>query len=88
MLLQIRQSLAKMAFLLRDANESTCQKKNPYEAEYSRILREFDANYGIFGDGLKTLEEKQKRRDVIPIPLSSKKDIFAYCANRLYNSNL
>ena len=50
--------LSEMIFLFREANEDTCTKKNPYEEEYDREFKEFTEKYGLFGDGLKTDEEK------------------------------
>lgn len=59
---QWKDTLAKMAFLLREADENTRQKKNPYEEEYDKIRSEFDQKYGMFGDGLKTSEEKAEEK--------------------------
>lgn len=50
--------LSEMIFLFREANEDTCTKKNPYEEEHDRAFKEFTEKYGLFGDGLKTDEEK------------------------------
>lgn len=50
--------LEKMIFLFREANEETCQRKNPYEDEHMRIFAEFTAKYGILGEKLETEEEK------------------------------
>ena len=50
--------LSEMIFLFREANEDTCTKKNPYEEEHDRAFIEFTEKYGLFGDGLKTDEEK------------------------------
>lgn len=50
--------LSRLTFLLREANEDTCTKVNPYEAEYSRISEEFRDKYGEWGEKLLTDEQK------------------------------
>lgn len=50
--------LSRLAFLLREANEDTCSKVNPYEDEYHRALEEFREKYGEWGEKLLTKEEK------------------------------
>ena len=50
--------LDKMIFLFREANEETCQKKNPYEDEHMRIFDEFTKKYGMLGEKLMTEEER------------------------------
>lgn len=50
--------LEKMIFLFREADEWTCQRKNPYEDEHMRIFKEFTSKYGFLGEGLETEEEK------------------------------
>ena len=49
--------LKRMEFLFREANEDTCRKKNPYEAEHNLAQEAFEAKYGMFGEKLKTEEE-------------------------------
>lgn len=53
--------LAEMIFYLREANEDTCQKKNPYEEQYRADRREFNAKYDG-GEKLKTAEEKAEEK--------------------------
>ena len=50
--------LSRLIFLLRDANEDTCTKVNPYDEEYTRISKEFRAKYGEWGEKLLTDEQK------------------------------
>ena len=50
--------LSRLTFLLREANEDTCTKINPYETEYIRISEEFRAKYGEWGEKHLTDEEK------------------------------
>ena len=38
--------LSRLTFLLREANEDTCKKVNPYDEEYIRISKEFCEKYG------------------------------------------
>lgn len=52
--------LDKMIFLFREADESTCQRKNPYEDEHSKAFHEFTQKYGLFGEKLETQEEKEE----------------------------
>ena len=54
--------LDRMIFLLREANEDTCTKVNPYESEYSRISDEFRKKYGEWGEKLLTDEEKTEAK--------------------------
>lgn len=51
--------LSKMVFLLREVNEDTCSKKNPYEEEYYKAREEFTTKYGDFGEKLLTKEDKE-----------------------------
>ena len=53
--------LAEIIFYLREANEETCQKKNPFEEQYHADWREFDAKYAG-GEKLKTAEEKAEEK--------------------------
>ena len=53
--------LSEMIFLLREANEDTCSKVNPYE-EYHRVSEEFREKYGEWGEKLLTEEEKAKAK--------------------------
>lgn len=54
--------LSEMIFLLREANEDTCSKVNPYEEEYHRVSEEFRKKYGEWGEMLLTEEEKEKAK--------------------------
>ena len=47
-----------MTFLLREANEDTSTKVNPYDEAYSRISKEFCEKYGEWGEKLLTDEQK------------------------------
>ena len=58
--------LSRIAFLLSEANADTCTKKNPYEDEYRRIRKEFQAKYGEFGKNLMTNEEKKQAKKGYP----------------------
>ena len=51
--------LSKMVFLMRESNEDTCSKKNPYEEEYNKAREEFAVKYGDFGEKLLTEEDKE-----------------------------
>lgn len=53
-------TLAKMIHLFREANEDTCEKKNPYYDEHMKVFTEFEKKYGFFGEGLQTEEEKKE----------------------------
>lgn len=53
--------LAEIIFYLREANEDTCQKKNPFEEQYHADWREFDAKYAG-GEKLKTSKEKAEEK--------------------------
>lgn len=73
--------LDQMIVLLRESNEETCQRKNPYQTEWSKAYDEFTKKYGIFGEGLATekekseLEPKNLRRWHTPRELPEYKDI-------------
>ena len=45
--------LTEMAFLFREANEETCQKKNPYDEEYGIVLHKFIERFGFNGKWVK-----------------------------------
>jgi len=53
--------LDRIIFLFREADEITCQRKNPYEEEHIEILEKFEKDYGFFGERLETPEEKENR---------------------------
>ncbi|OON85732.1 hypothetical protein BXO88_10760 [Oribacterium sp. C9] len=55
--------LSDMIFLLREANEDTCTKTNPYEEEYEKASKEFTDKYGFFGEGLKTEEDRAEEKE-------------------------
>ena len=52
-----------MIFLLQEADEETCCRKNPYEEESSEIWREFEREYGQFGEKLHPDEEKKEETE-------------------------
>ena len=54
--------LSRLTFLLREANEDTCTKVNPYDEEYTRISEEFHEKYGECGEKLLTDEQKAKAK--------------------------
>ena len=54
--------LSKMIFLLREANEDTCSKVNPYEEEYHRVSEDFRKKYGEWGEKLLTDEQKAEAK--------------------------
>lgn len=54
--------LSEMIFLLREANEDTCSKVNPYEEEYHLAAEDFRKKYGEWGEKLLTEEEKAKAK--------------------------
>ena len=54
--------LSELIFLLREANEDTCTKVNPYEEEYHRVSEEFRKKYGEWGERLMTVKEKAKAK--------------------------
>ena len=56
------QILYRMESLFREANEETCHRKNPYEEEHDQAQQEFNEKYGVFGEKLKTEEEKAEER--------------------------
>lgn len=45
--------LAQMAYLFREANEETCQRKNPYDEEHGIVLHKFVERFGINGKWVK-----------------------------------
>lgn len=51
--------LTEMAFLFREANPETCQKKNPYEEEYVAILQKFIERFGFNGKWVKNKDGKR-----------------------------
>ncbi len=56
-----KDTLEQMAFLFNEADEKTCQKKNPYEKEHQQALNEFIEKYGLFGEKLMTEEEQEQK---------------------------
>lgn len=50
--------LDRMIFLLKEAEEETCSRQNPYEDEYFKAWQEFDEKYGPWGEKLSTPEER------------------------------
>ena len=63
-----------MEFLFREANEKTCCRKNPYEDAHNQARETYIQKYGMFGEKLKTKEEKEleKKKDpavYIPCPM-------------------
>lgn len=61
--------LSRLTFLLREANEDTCTKVNPYETEYSRISDEFREKYGEWGEKLFTDKEKAEAKKTGSCPV-------------------
>ena len=53
--------LAEIIFYFREANEETCQKKNPFEEQYHANWHKFNAKYAG-GEKLKTAEEKAEEK--------------------------
>lgn len=45
--------LTEMAFLFREANEETCQRKNPYAEEHANVLHKFFERFGFNGKWVK-----------------------------------
>lgn len=58
--------LDRMIFLWREAGELTCSRKNPYEEEYYKAIKNFEEKYGVGGEKLKTAEdlEREKREGI------------------------
>lgn len=54
------QILDRMVFLWREADENTCTRKNPYEEEYFKALKEFEANMGCLEEGWKRKPSEKK----------------------------
>lgn len=50
--------LDRMIFLMKEAGEETCSRKNPYEDDFDQINEEFQERYGAFGEKLCTEKEK------------------------------
>ncbi len=63
--------LSRMAFLFREANEDTCQKKNPYDEEYTVVLDKFINHFGFNGKWV-------KRKDGTRVFIQSLSDIPKY----------
>jgi len=55
--------LDRIAFLLKEAGDGTCSRKNPFEEEYGKAHKEFDSKYGSFGENLMTEEERKRKED-------------------------
>ena len=51
--------LTRMVFLMRESDEDTCSRKNPYEEEYNKAREEFAFKYGDLGEKLLTEEDKE-----------------------------
>ena len=54
--------LERMEFLFREAKEETCSRKNPYEDAHDRARDAFIKKYGLFGEALKTEDEKSQEK--------------------------
>ena len=52
--------LDRMVFLMREADENTCTRANPYEEAYNKAQKEFSEKYGMFGEKLLTDEERKR----------------------------
>lgn len=50
--------LDKMAFLLKEADESTCSRTNQYEEAFLNARQEFEEKYGKWGEKLLTPKEQ------------------------------
>lgn len=55
--------LSRLIFLLREANEDTCSKVNPFKEKYHRISKEFREKYGELGEALMSDEDRKKEKD-------------------------
>ena len=55
--------LDEMIFLFREMNEDTCSKQNPLEKEWHRRYKEFEKQYGLFGEKLKTEEDRKDEQE-------------------------
>lgn len=60
--------LDRMIFLFREADEETCQKKNPYEEEYMKIFDEFTDKYGFLGEKLASPDEDTSKGRIVHFP--------------------
>ncbi|MBE5905017.1 MAG: hypothetical protein E7275_12150 [Pseudobutyrivibrio sp.] len=69
--------LDEMIFLLREADEDTCTRENPYDEEWRQAWDEFECKYGLFGEKLLTEEDLAGpgRRAYLPAHLDEYKDI-------------
>lgn len=68
--------LERMIFLLREMNEETCRRKNPYQAEHENVMDEFEEKYGIFGEKLEADKKAELRRVLhFPHELQEYKDV-------------
>lgn len=78
--------LDRMIFLLREANEDTCTKVNPYEDEHQHISKEFCAKYGEWGEKLLTDEQKAEAKKIgnYPIYLPSNMPEYKEICDRYY----
>ena len=54
--------LKRMEFLFREANEETCRRKNPYGDAHMKAMDAFAREYGMFGEKLKTEEDKEQEK--------------------------
>ena len=52
--------LDRMIFLMKEADEDTCTRENPYEAEHKKASDEFTEKYGLFGEKLLTDAERKE----------------------------
>ena len=50
-----------MASLLKEADEDTYGRKNPFGDEYRKAYKEFEEKYGSFGENLMTEEEREEK---------------------------
>lgn len=63
--------LTEMAFLFREANEETCQRKNPYDEQYHIVFHKFLKRFGFNGKWV-------KKKDGTRVFISSLSDIPKY----------
>ncbi len=83
--------LTEMAFLFREANPSTCRKKNPYQEEHDAAFNEFFKRFGFGGkwvkkkDGtrvfIRGLRDIPKYRDLDENYCKSERELCEYRAN-------
>ena len=61
-MIEWKNTLDRMRFLLSEMNEDSCSYKNPYKKEYEKTNDEFIKKYGILGDKLKSKKQKKEEK--------------------------